>query len=445
MPTILVIDDNPAVGTALDLLFSLHDIDTLHAESPGAGLDLLARTQVELVIQDMNFEADTTSGDEGTTLFHQIRARHPDLPVILLTAWTHLESAIDLVKAGAADYLAKPWDDRKLLATVNNLLELAEARRELAQTHAGERRRRDALLRDYDLRGIVYADPASETALALACQVARSDIPVLVTGPNGAGKERYAEIIHANSLVRNGPFIALNCGALPAELIEAELFGAEAGAYTGANKLREGKFEAADGGTLFLDEIGTLPLAGQVKLLRVLETGRFQRLGSNRERSVKVRIVSATNANLQALIADGRFREDLFYRLNGIELRLPPLAQRPRDILPLARHFLPAGKRLGDDAERALQRHAWPGNVRELRNAVQRAALLSRSDVIGAADLALPSSQEGTIATGDEPDRATIEAALERNGGVLAQAAADLGLSRQALYRRLDRLGIERS
>ena len=445
MSTILVIDDNRAVCTALDVLFSLHDIRTLQAQSPREGLELLQREQVDLVIQDMNFEADTTSGDEGTALFHQIRARHPDLPVILLTAWTHLESAIDLVKAGAADYLAKPWDDRKLLATVNNLLELAEARRELAQTHAGERRRRDALLRDYDLRGIVYADPASENALALACQVARSDIPVLVTGPNGAGKERYAEIIHANSLVRNGPFIALNCGALPAELIEAELFGAEAGAYTGANKPREGKFEAADGGTLFLDEIGTLPLAGQVKLLRVLETGRFQRLGSNRERSVKVRIVSATNANLQALIADGRFREDLFYRLNGIELKLPPLAQRPRDILPLARHFLPAGKRLGDDAERALQRHAWPGNVRELRNAVQRAALLSRSDVIAAADLALPTSQEFAVAGGDEPDRATIEAALDRNGGVLAQAAADLGLSRQALYRRLDRLGIERN
>ena len=445
MSTILVIDDNRAVSTALDLLFSLHDIHTLHAESPREGLELLQREQVDLVIQDMNFEADTTSGDEGTALFHQIRARHPDLPVILLTAWTHLESAIDLVKAGAADYLAKPWDDRKLLATVNNLLELAEARRELAQTHAGERRRRDALLRDYDLRGIVYADQASENALALACQVARSDIPVLVTGPNGAGKERYAEIVHANSLVRNGPFIALNCGALPAELIEAELFGAEAGAYTGANKPREGKFEAADGGTLFLDEIGTLPLAGQVKLLRVLETGRFQRLGSNRERSVKVRIVSATNANLQALIADGRFREDLFYRLNGIELRLPPLAQRPRDILPLARHFLPAGKRLGDDAERALQRHAWPGNVRELRNAVQRAALLSRGDVIAAADLALPTSQDVAVAGGDEPDRATIEAALDRNGGVLAQAAADLGLSRQALYRRLDRLGIARN
>ena len=445
MPTILVIDDNPSVATALDLLFSLHDLRCLRAETPQAGLDLLARADVDLVIQDMNFHADTTSGDEGVALFHDIRQRHPDLPVILLTAWTQLESAIELVKAGAADYLAKPWDDRKLVATVNNLLELGESRRELAQANASERKRRDALLKDYDLRGIVYADAASENALALACQVARSDLPVLITGPNGAGKERYAEIVHANSQVANGPFVALNCGALPADLIEAELFGAEAGAYTGANKPREGKFEAADGGTLFLDEIGTLPLAGQVKLLRVLKTGRFERLGGNRERSVKVRIVSATNANLQALIADGRFREDLYYRLNGIELRLPPLAQRPRDILPLARHFLPAGKRLGEDAERALLRHAWPGNVRELRNAVQRAALLARGDMVSAADLDLPSAPASAVATSsDEPDRAVIEAALERNGGVLAQAAADLGLSRQALYRRLDRLGIAR-
>jgi DNA-binding NtrC family response regulator len=392
----------------------------------------------------MNFRTDTTSGDEGVALFRQIRERHPDLPVVLLTAWTHLESAVDLVKAGAADYLGKPWDDRKLLATVNNLLELAETRHELDQHRRGERQRRDALLRDYDLRGVVYADAASENALALACQVARSEIPVLITGPNGVGKEKYAEIVHANSHACGGPFVALNCGALPGELIEAELFGAEAGAYTGAGKAREGKFEAADGGTLFLDEIGTLPLAGQVKLLRVLETGRFQRLGSNRERSVKVRIVSATNADLAALIADGRFREDLFYRLNGIELRLPPLSARPRDILPLARHFLPAQKRLGDDAARALLRHPWPGNVRELRNVMQRAGLLARGDAITAADLDLKGAAPAAGAGSDEPDRDAIESALQRNGGVLAQAAAELGLSRQALYRRLDRLGIRR-
>ena len=444
MPTILVIDDNPSVATALETLFSLHDIDTVSVTSPEDGLALLAREPIDLVVQDMNFHADTTSGEEGVELFARIRAAHPDLPVILLTAWTHLESAVDLVKAGAADYLAKPWDDRKLLVTVNNLLELSQAERELSRHRNGERKRRAALEREFDLRGIVYADPASEAALSLACQVARSELPVLVTGPNGVGKEKYAEIIHANSAVRNGAFVALNCGALPGELIEAELFGAEAGAYTGANKPREGKFEAADGGTLFLDEIGTLSLAGQVKLLRVLETGRFERLGGNRERTVKVRVVSATNADLPALIAAGQFREDLYYRLNAIEVRIPPLAQRSADVLPLARHFLPAGKQLDADAERALLAHAWPGNVRELRNAIQRASLLARGEKIGVADLGLPAARTATANAGDEPDRAAIEAALARAGGVLAQAAAELGLSRQALYRRLERLGIAR-
>ena len=284
MPNLLIIDDNPAVATALEVLFSLHDLNTVHAETPEAGLALLETESIDLVIQDMNFTADTTSGDEGEALFAEIRVRHPDLPVILLTAWTHLSSAVDLVKAGAADYVAKPWDDRKLLATVNNLLELAEARSELDRRRNRERARREQLTNKYDLRGVVFDDPASERVIALACQVARSELPVLITGPNGSGKEKIAEIVQANSSVRNGPFVTLNCGALPSELIEAELFGADAGAYTGANKAREGKFEAADGGTLFLDEIGNLPLAGQMKLLRVLETGRFERLGSNRER-----------------------------------------------------------------------------------------------------------------------------------------------------------------
>ena len=449
MPTVLVIDDNPSVATALDVLFSLHDIDTVAADTPEAGLALLARGGIDLVIQDMNFRADTTSGEEGVALFRQIRGQHPDMPVILLTAWTHLESAVDLVRAGAADYVGKPWADHKLLASVNILLELSEAHRDLAARTGEERSRRAMLARQHDLRGLVYDDAASEAVLTLALQVARSELPVLISGPNGAGKEKYAEIIHHNSAVKAGPFVAVNCGALPSELIEAELFGAEPGAYTGAgNKARTGKFEAADGGTLFLDEIGTLPPAGQVKLLRVLETGRFQRLGSHAERSVKVRVVSATNADLPMMIGEGQFREDLYYRLNGIELRLPPLAKRPRDILPLARHFLPPGRQFSEAAERALLRHAWPGNVRELRNAVQRAALLSaqriEADALGlpSATGAGPGASTGTV--GDEPDRAAIEAALQRHHGVLSQAAAELGLSRQALYRRLDRLGIAR-
>ncbi|WP_368564085.1 sigma-54-dependent transcriptional regulator [Pseudoxanthomonas sp. UTMC 1351] len=444
MPTILVIDDNPAVSTALEVLFSLHDIATLRAESPEAGLALLQHEPVDLVIQDMNFTADTTSGDEGEALFAAIRTRHPDLPVILLTAWTHLENAVGLIKAGAADYVAKPWNDRKLLATVNNLLEFAEARSELDRRRSRERRSRDQLSQRYDLRNLVFEDPASERIVALACQVARSDLPVLITGPNGAGKEKIAEIIQANSSVKQGPFVTLNCGALPSELIEAELFGADAGAYTGANKAREGKFEAADGGTLFLDEIGNLPLAGQMKLLRVLETGRFERLGSNRERHVTVRVISATNADLPAMIREGQFREDLYYRLNAIELNLPPLAERPGDILPLAERFCPDDKTFAESARSALLRHAWPGNVRELRNVVQRAGLLAAGERIEASDLNLPKPVPAKSSTVEEPDRADLEAALARARGVIAQAAAELGLSRQALYRRMDRFGIPR-
>jgi len=416
MPTILVIDDNRAVSTALEVLFSLHDITTLHAESPEAGLAVLRREPVDLVIQDMNFSADTTSGAEGEALFAEIRAQHPDLPVILLTAWTHLEAAVNLIKAGAVDYIAKPWDDRKLLATVNNLIELSEARSELDRRRNRERRSRDQLIARYDLRGLVFEDPASERMIALACQVARSDLPVLITGPNGSGKEKIAEIIQANSSVKAGAFVTLNCGALPSELIEAELFGAEAGAYTGANKAREGKFEAADGGTLFLDEIGNLPLAGQMKLLRVLETGRFERLGSNRERRVTVRVISATNADLPTMIREGGFREDLYYRLNAIELNLPPLAERPGDILPLAEHFRPADKPIGESARAALARHAWPGNVRELRNVMQRAGLLAQGTRIEADDLNLPRPAPVRSTSADEPDKAALESALARAG-----------------------------
>jgi len=452
MPTVLIIDDNAAVAVALDVLFSLHDIEALRAASPEAGLAMLEQHSVDLVIQDMNFTADTTSGEEGTALFKAIRERHPDLPVILLTAWTHLNAAVDLIKAGAADYLAKPWDDHKLIATVNNLIELGQAKRALQQRVQGEMRQRRELERGHDLRGMVFQDPATERVIHLACQVARADVPVLISGPNGTGKERIAEIIQANSSVRNGPFVVLNCGAIPSELIEAELFGAEAGAYTGASKAREGKFEAADGGTLFLDEIGNLPLAGQMKLLRVLETGRFERLGSNRERQVKVRVISATNADLQAMIRAGTFREDLFYRLNVIELRLPPLAARPMDILPLAMHFLGEGKQLHADAQAALLAHQWPGNVRELKNVMMRAGLLASGDVIRVGDLGLPSASAGNGSGGGahgedgsrEPDRDTISLALSRAGGVVAQAAAELGLSRQALYRRMERLGIVR-
>ncbi|MDY0745062.1 sigma-54 dependent transcriptional regulator [Paucibacter sp. R3-3] len=443
MRTVLIIDDNPGVGEALSLLLSLRDIRPLYAATPDEGLALLAREpSIGVVIQDMNFTADTTSGEEGVALFRAIRALSPDLPVILLTAWTRLEAAVELVKAGAADYLAKPWDDVKLLATVENLLELAEASREVGRQRRQQRTRRAALEERYELGGLVFESEAMLRSLELACQVARAELPVLVTGPNGSGKERIAAIVHANSAVKAGPFVAVNCGALPAELIEAELFGSESGAYTGAQRAREGRFEAADGGTLFLDEIGTLPLPGQVKLLRVLETGRFERLGSSRTRQSKVRVISATNADLKAMVRAGSFREDLFYRLNVIEIALAPLAERPDDVLALAEHFLGDGATLSESAREALLAYRWPGNVRELKNVIARAALLAADgQPITAELLGLPvdlAAQRNL----DEPSREAVQAALAGAGGVVSRAAQALGLSRQALYRRMERYGL---
>jgi DNA-binding NtrC family response regulator len=451
MRTILVIDDNPAVAQALTLLFGLHDIRTIAAATPEQGLALLATQRIDLVIADMNFSADTTSGDEGAKLFRALRHARADLPVILLTAWTHLEAAVQLVKAGAADYLSKPWDNDKLLATVENLLELSEVMRERERVES-ERRRRLAQLADtYDLCHIVFASDAMERAVELACRVARAQVPVLITGPNGAGKERIAAIVHANSNVRGGPFIAVNCGAIPAELIEAELFGAEAGAFTGALRARAGRFELADGGTLFLDEIGNLPISGQVKLLRVLETGQFEMLGSSRTRRVNVRILSATNADLPALIRAGNFREDLYYRLNVIEISLPPLTERRADIVPLARHFLGVGLQLSSDAVAALMAHEWPGNVRELRNCMERAKLMARGGTVTGADLNLSPVHRAASEGGGGDSRSAVEIVLSREaleaalrdaGGNISRAAQSLGLSRQALYRRLERFNI---
>ena len=440
MRTVLIIDDNPAVAQALSLLLGLHEIRTLIAATPPKGLATLARERVDLVIADMNFSADTTSGEEGATLFRAIRAQQPDLPVVLLTAWTHLESAVQLVKAGAADYIGKPWDNDKLLATVENLLELAEATRERQRLQDEQRRRRERLAEQYDLCDIVFASDAMERAVELACRVARADVRVLITGPNGAGKERIAQIIHANSAIRSGPFVVVNCGAIPSELIEAELFGAEAGAFTGANRARTGRFESADGGTLLLDEIGDLPLAGQVKLLRVLETGQFEMLGSSKTRIAQARILSATNADLPALIRAGSFREDLYYRLNVIEVALPPLTERRADIVPLARHFLGADLQLSEEAAAALAAHEWPGNVRELRNSIERAKLMAREGVVGVADLNLPTAHRA--APDVELSREAIEASLREMGGNISRAAQSLGLSRQALYRRMERFNM---
>jgi DNA-binding NtrC family response regulator len=439
---VLVIDDNDAVRTALDILMTLHGARVMGAPSPAEGLAILDREPIDLVLQDMNFQREATSGEEGVQLFREIRRRHEDVPIILLTAWTHLETAIELVKAGAADYLSKPWDDTRLLTTVRNLLDLRRARAESTRIQTQRRQARRALAERFDLRGAIYESEAMHTLATMATQVAHADVPVLITGPNGAGKEVLADIIQANSSVRSGPYLKVNLGALPQELIESELFGAEAGAFTGA-RARVGRFEAANGGTLFLDELGNLAPAGQAKLLRVLQTGEFERLGSNVTRRTQVRIVAATNTDLRAAIREGHFREDLYYRLNVIELELPPLSRRREDIVPLARHFLAAGRELTPEAERALVRHTWAGNVRELQNVIKRACLLSATAAIGAEALGLPAAEQPDLTGEPAVDRASIESALQRAGGVVAHAARDLGLSRQALYRRMEKLGIK--
>jgi DNA-binding NtrC family response regulator len=466
MLKVLIIDDQPAVRTALETLFEVHGLPSISVSTPDEALHLIATEDIGAVVQDMNFTQENTDGAEGTRLFHAIRALDGDIPVMLMTAWTSLEAAVSLIKEGASDYIAKPWDDDKLVLSVKNLVSLRALRQENIRLRAQGNRARRALAEKYDLRDLIYASPQMHEVVRLAVSIAPSDAPVLITGPNGSGKEKVAEIIQANSRRKDRAFIKVNAGALPENLFEAELFGAEAGAYTGASKLRTGRFEAADKGTLFLDELGTLPLPAQSKLLRVLQTGEFERLGSSVTRRADVRVVSATNVDLPRAIASGQFREDLFFRLNVIELYVPPLADRPDDIGPLADHFLArftakegkTGMRLGAEAEAALVAHEWPGNVRELENRIQRAVLVQTGDTITPADLGMgadprrDTSRRATPAepaaparpgeTAIEPERALIEDALVRAGGVVAKAAAEMGLSRQALYRRMERLGI---
>ena len=443
MSQILIIDDNPSIAIALDVLFSIYNINTLHADSPEQGMLFLQNHNVDLVIQDMNFTEDTTSGQEGKALFEQIHASYPDLPVILLTAWGNLEMAVDLVKQGAADYLTKPWDDTKLVTTVKNLMELGALRKQTNNLIQESNSQVKALAEKYDLCGTIFNSQSMVQTISMAAQIAHSDIPVLITGPNGSGKEKIAEIIQANSSVKDKPFVRVNVGALPIDLLEAELFGAEAGAFTGATQKRIGRFESADGGTLFLDEIGNLPLSGQIKLLRVLQTGEFERLGSSETRQVNVRVISATNADLLDDIANGTFREDLYYRLNVIEIKVPPLAERTDDILPLALNFMPEQIKLSNDAENTLTSYHWPGNVRELENVMKRACLLAQDGEVQVANLGIQVAQEiQPKQPTTEPDKAMLVQVLESNRHNISQAAKQLGMSRQSLYRRMDKYGI---
>ncbi len=443
MDKILIVDDNHAVLDALSLLLEIHGYEVVTASSPIEAIQVTNYQRISCVLQDMNFSADTTSGEEGIALFIALRDINPHLPIILLTAWTELATAVKLIKAGAADYLAKPWDDQKLLSTISNLVALgkATAANQLLTRKQDERQLR---VQQHNLVGLVYASTAMENVVNMAVKLATSDISVLITGPNGSGKERIAHIIQANSAVAAQPFIKVNAGALPGELIEAELFGTEAGAFTGANKQRIGRFEAANGGTLFLDEIGNLPLSGQVKLLRVLQSGEFERLGSTVTQQVNVRVISATNAELLDNIKAGTFREDLYYRLNVIELNVPPLNARTDDILALTKHFLPS-RTISLSAEKQLLSHPWPGNVRELENSCKRAAVLQPTGTLNAEDFGLMAVTPLTnrvILDKPQPNKQEIIAAMHQYQGVIAKVARHFGLTRQTLYRRLEKFKI---
>ncbi len=445
MQRVLIIEDNTAVGKALKLLLELHQIDCCIALTPQAGIQRVQQdAAIALVLQDMNFSQETTSGEEGKQLFSALRSLRPNLPIILITAWTQLETAVELVKLGAADYLPKPWDDRKLMTSINNLLELQNLQQLQLQQAQALFIERQKLSQRAELCGLIYQSQVMHHLVSMAVKIAPTDVPVMITGPNGAGKEQLAQIVQRNSQLRKQPFLCVNVGALPDELMEVELFGAEPGAYTGITKRRLGRFESADGGTLFLDELGNLSAHGQAKLLRVLQTGEFERLGSSETLRCKVRIISATNTDLLTAIEQGQFREDLFYRLNVFELKVPPLTERRDDIMPLLRFFLGEQSTIEPKVLRALQAYSWPGNVRELENACRRASILcdGSNPQLEHFGIAVEQHNSATVRLAVEPSRAMIEQALSDCDGVVAQAARQLGLSRQALYRRMEQHAI---
>ena len=451
MTKILVVDDNPAVGASLEMLFELDGMSVVVARSPEAALEALQREDMAVVLQDMNFARDTTSGEEGVALMHAIRRIDARVPILLMTAFTSLEMAVRLVKEGASDYIAKPWDDDKLLTTVRNLVEMRRLANDNARMSGERVRARRELASKFDLRGLVYASAEMHEVVSLAARVAAADVPILILGPNGSGKERLAEIVQANSRRKGKSFVKVNAGGLPDALLEAELFGVESGAYTGASRTRIGRFEEAHGGTLFLDEIGNLSMAGQMKLLRVLQTGEFQRLGANATHKADVRIIAATNVDLPQAIRQGTFREDLYFRLNVIELHLPELRRCPDDIFALAEHFFdmrkgdaPHAREFSAEAREALVAYDWPGNVRELENRVQRALLVAQGAEIFPGDLGFGTATSWSSGPRDPNDeRAMLERVLRESDGVIARAAAALGVSRQALYRRMQRAGVQ--
>lgn len=440
---ILIVDDDQAIRASLSLLLRRSGHEVKAVSGPGEALAEVRAAAPSLVLLDMNFSR-YTSGEEGLTLLRQIKIFAPSLPVILMTAWGSIDLAVEGMRAGAFDFITKPWDNRRLLDRVSVALDMT-GRPESGTDQPA-----------FDRAGIVGSSAALRMVLETAARVAPTNAPVLITGESGTGKELVAEAIHRNSRRRACPFVKVNLGGLPQSLFESEMFGHCKGAFTDALTDRVGRFAAADGGTIFLDEIGELDLTCQVKLLRVLQEQSFEPLGSSTTRHIDVRVICATNADLPSMVAGKLFREDLFYRINLVNIEVPPLRFRTDDIPLLVKHFLGAAARSNSlpepsvtpDAIAWLRSLPWPGNIRELRNVVERTLIVSGGDTFDADDFrrATPpssASQPSVSAPGtlDRLEHDRIAEAMRRHAGNISRVAAELGLSRGALYRRLDKFG----
>ncbi len=444
---ILIADDQADVLEALRLLLKAEGFELVRASSPAGILRALADDEIDVVLMDLNYTRDTTSGREGLDLLAQIRAADDTLPVVVMTAWGSVEGAVEAMRRGARDYVEKPWENDRLLTTLRTQAELGRALRRSQRLEEG-----DLEVRKIGRPELIAESRAMEPVLDMMNRVGPSGANVLITGEHGTGKEVVARWLHAASDRARKPLVAVNVGGFSEGVFESEIFGHVKGAFTDAKTDRVGCFELADGGTLFLDEIANISLQQQAKLLRVLERGEVQRVGASKLHKVDVRVLSATNADLATAVVEGEFREDLLYRLNTVEIHLPALRERREDIVPLALHFLRrVAERYGRDidgftreATDALLRHQWPGNVRELEHTMERAVLMARASEISVGDLALRrrgDDGQGSLEelTLDEAERLLIEKALERHGGNVSRAADALGLSRSALYRRLQR------
>jgi DNA-binding NtrC family response regulator len=447
-PRILIADDQPDVLEALRLLLKSEGFAVDTVTSPGAVYRAVEANSYDLLLIDLNYARDTTSGSEGLELLEQLHAYDELLPVVVMTAWGSVDLAVAAMRLGARDFVQKPWENEKLLATLRTHVELGRALR--------KGQRLEAVLRAGDDHPALIAQSrAMHPVLDMIERIGPSDANVLITGENGTGKGVIARALHARSRRAARPLVSVNVGGLPESLFESELFGHVKGAFTDARADRVGRFELADGGTLFLDEIANVPPAQQAKLLRVLETGEFERVGSSQTRRTDVRLLSATNARLDEEVERGRFRQDLFFRLRTVEIHLPPLRDRRDDIPPLASHFLSAHAAryrknisgFDESAMKALLAHEWTGNVRELDHSVERAVLMAAGSTIRAQDLGLtrpsadraPRIEDMSI---EEVEMLLIRKALARFAGNVSRAAEALGLSRSALYRRIQRYGL---